>query len=418
MAVFETLEALEVITGSKDKEAMLKGNLWDDELTYLLDAALNFNRKFFIKKLPELAEPVPCIGGHLPQFKNLLYRLETRQITGDAAKNEVKAVLDQCTFLERKWFSRVLLKDLRCGFGISTCNKAGFAIPEFEVMLAKDGKECKNIDKIITSGVWVSRKYDGYRCLAIVKHGEATLYSRNGKEYVNFPTIQKALKASCNAETTYIFDGEILSDDFQSIQRSAFASKRGTTVGDVIYRIFDCIDSVEWEKQSFKQLPSERFVNLTKFFTYNNIDSSLSMVEHVWSTNKEEILQLERDYIVEGYEGAMLLPEIPYYVGRKSNAMLKFKTMVTMDCEVVGVYQGTGKYAGSLGGLHLIQENGLRCDVGSGFDDTERRSIFNAPAAVCGRIAEIKYQNLSDDGILRFPIFLRWRDSGKDSGKI
>ena len=411
MNYLDVLDQLENTSGSNEKERILRGAKGDERLVKVLDAALSFSRKFFIKQIPEY---VFNYNGkdNFDNFMNLLNRLETRTITGDAARLEVKNTIEVCHSRERLWFTRILLKDLRCGFGISTCNKAGFNFPEFELMLAKDGKGCKKIKDIISKGVWVSKKFDGYRCLAIVENGEATLYTRNGKVYENFPQIQRALVLATSKEQskTFVFDGEVLSNSFGDMQRSAFASKRGTTVGDVTYHIFDLIPADEWRTQRFTELAATRFEELDSFFS--SIDDKtlpIVKVEHFLSTNYDEILGYEQDFIKEGYEGAMILPNIPYYVGRKTNAMMKFKTMQTMDCKVVGLYEGSGKNEGSLGGIQVVQENGLRCDVGSGFDDNERTAIFNNPNSVVGRVFEVKYQNLSEDGIMRFPIFVRWR---------
>ena len=119
---------------------------------------------------------------------------------------------------------------------------------------------------------------------------------------------------------------------------------------------------------------------------------------------------MERTYAEQGYEGAMVLPDIPYYKGKKSNRLLKFKTMLSMDCIVTGMYEGGGKYEGMMGGLNLKQEDSKLCDVGSGFSDEEREYIWQNKEEIAGKIAEIKYQELTPDGIMRFPIFLRWRN--------
>jgi DNA ligase-1 len=414
------LEGLEAATGSKSKEEWLEIALKDPDMHKIFDATYNFSRKFFIKQIPELSEAVSDIGGHLSEFLDLLNKLEKRTVVGDAARLAVKTLLDQCSFLERKWFTRILLKDLRCGVGISSVNKVGFKIPEFEVMLAKDGKSCKTLNTMIKKGVWVSKKLDGYRCLAIVEDGQATLFTRQGKQYENFPQIEKALLEACkNASGPLVLDGEIMSNDFQSIQKSAFASKRGTTVGDVCYHIFDLIPHDEWSSQQFTTTAARRFHNLTDFFKSPNIDGQkLKLVEHTLHNNLDDIVKLEQQFISEGFEGAMVLPDIPYYLGRKSNTMLKFKTMLTMDCVVTGHYLGEGKYENTLGGLIVQQENGKECRVGSGFIDQERDDILNDITNVVGRTIEVKYQNLSDDGVMRFPIFLRFRDQGASSGKI
>jgi DNA ligase-1 len=408
----DTLELLEYTSGTKDKENLLKNAAaWDTDLPPIMDAVYSFNRKYFLKQLPVLDNAPPYIGGHLPEFMELLKKLETRQVTGDVAHYTVQKFFNTCTTLERKWFQRILLKDLRVGMGISSVNKAGFNIPEFQVQLAKDGKSNKKLNYIIERGVWVSRKYDGYRCLAVVTEGKAVLYTRNGKEYENFPTIVAALEKICPTGQ-FVLDGELLSDNFQAIQRSAFASKRGTTVGDVKYHIFDLIPAEEWKTQNFKTGANERYADLQRFFQAEGIASlPLVEVEHIPCSSLERILELEREYIAEGFEGAMILPlDMPYYLGRKTNGMMKFKTMLSMDCEILAVYEGEGKYQGTLGGFELEQENGLKCKVGSGFSDEDRNQIWKQPDLVIGRTIEIQYQNLSDDGIMRFPVTLRYRD--------
>jgi ATP-dependent DNA ligase len=63
-----------------------------------------------------------------------------------------------------------------------------------------------------------------------------------------------------------------------------------------------------------------------------------------------------------------------------------------------------------LGGYVVTQENGKQCEVGSGIIDTERSAIWKDREAVVGRTIEVKYQELTPDGIMRFPTFIRFRN--------
>ena len=74
------------------------------------------------------------------------------------------------------------------------------------------------------------------------------------------------------------------------------------------------------------------------------------------------VLELEKEYLAQGHEGVMVLPDIPYYLGRKSGGLLKFKTMLSRDCEVIGMYEGKDKYSKMMGGLIVKQENNLICE--------------------------------------------------------
>jgi ATP-dependent DNA ligase len=63
-----------------------------------------------------------------------------------------------------------------------------------------------------------------------------------------------------------------------------------------------------------------------------------------------------------------------------------------------------------LGKVLVKQENGVAGEVGSGFNDADREYIWNNKDKFLGRKIECKFQELTDDGKMRFPIFLRFRD--------
>lgn len=396
-------------TSSKnDKKKLLKDNNKNAYLALLLDAALNYKRRFFVNKF-DMPEPVKANGIDQSEFMLLLMELENRVITGHTAKFAVEELFSRCTALQQDWYSRVLRKDLKAGFSVDTAVEAGFNIPVFDVMLAKDGKECKNLDKIVSNGVYASPKFDGYRCLAVVESGHVTLYSRNGTIFTNFPSIEASL-ATCFPIGNYVFDGEIMSDDFQSMQKSAFASKRGTTVGDVKYFIFGYIPYNEWSKLDFMMVTSDRIEELKKLAV--NFDSRLILVDQQLVHKVDDILALEANLITQGYEGVMILPQMPYYLGKKTNKMMKFKTFISWDCEITGFYEGKEgtKHVGRLGGLIVKQENGIECRGAGELSDEDREYIWTHQDEFLGRIAEFSYQNLTDDGVMRFPQFRRWRN--------
>jgi DNA ligase 1 len=411
MSVFQIFEQLEAASGQNDKVKILKENADNEELYLLLDLALNFKQKFYIKKW-DMPPATVHAGAHrmmLGSFQQLCRLLTERKLTGQAGIDAVRRFFSGCTSIEQKWYSRVLLKDLRCNFGISLCEKAGIDIPEFEVMLAKDGKECKKLKEIVNAGVYVSPKFNGYRCLAVSTEGEVTLYSRKGVEYENFPQIVEALE---KIGGNFVLDGEIMSDDFNAMQQTALSSKSNKTVGDVYYAVFGWIPVHEWEAQEFKAPTKQRLENLGMWFDAMNPDANLiRKVEHQLLYKVEDCLEYEKQALAKGYEGAMLLPNIPYYLGKKTNKLLKLKTFHSMDCPVLAVYEGEGKYVGTLGGLTVMQENGVKCDVGSGFSDEDRDVIWKNPENFIGRLIEVQYQEIQEKHQrMQFPTFQRWRD--------
>jgi DNA ligase-1 len=426
MNALEVLEQLESTSGSNAKKEIIKQHSGNPRLQELLDAALNFKRKFHVKKFNENMLPKNyqvSLDLHVA-FMSLLDRLEKREITGNQAVTAVEEFMNYCGNDTTKWYARVLRKDLKVGVNVSTVNDCGISVPVFDVQLAKDGGKCKKVEEIVRKGSFASFKLDGYRCVADVRNGTVTLYSRNGTVYENFPQIEEAVLAAFG-DHNIVLDGEIMSNDFNSMQQSAFASKRGTTVGDVCYHIFDCIPVLEWDNDKFVSRAAERYSLLDKLFAASTCEgildnSKLTVVPHFPIRSVDEIYEKEKQFIELGYEGLMLNPNIPYYRGKPSNKMLKFKTMHSMEATVTGCYEGREgtKYVGTLGGLNVLQENEVTCDVGSGFDDEQRNWIWQNQEKVVGRVIEVKYQELTPDNRMRFPIFMRWRDLGAGTGKI
>lgn len=414
----QILDKIEATSGKNDKAAILKSQLNNARFAQLLEYGYSFYKKYNIKKF----EMPPATANNLDlhvNFLQLLDALNNRSISGGLAVTTVEGFFAQCNELQQKWYSRILKKDFTMGVSVNTANKVGFAIAKFDCMLAKDAAKCKKLESIIKKGVFVSPKLDGYRCLALWDGVKVVLYSRNGSEYTNFDTIEEALNLALSGFDPIVLDGEIMSDDFQAMQKSAFASTRGTTVGDVQFHIFDVVDMQEWLSREFTQVKASRVEYLNGMFSgrFKN-NKHLKQVEQFLESDEKSVNAMAKAYEVSGYEGAMLIGQSePYYLGRKSNKLLKIKTMQSQDCTVVGTHEGAKRLKGSLGALVVEQENGKICEVGTGFTDDERNENWTNRADLHGRICEVKYQELTKDGIMRFPVFLRWRDSGAGTGK-
>ena len=97
-------------------------------------------------------------------------------------------------------------------------------------------------------------------------------------------------------------------------------------------------------------------------------------------------------------------PGSRYEVGR-SNTLLKAKSFHELDAQVVEHVTGQGRHRGRMGALHVQLANGLRFNVGTGFSDVQRET----PPAV-GSVIAVRYQELTDRGVPRFPSFLRVRN--------
>lgn len=127
-------------------------------------------------------------------------------------------------------------------------------------------------------------------------------------------------------------------------------------------------------------------------------------------------------------EGAMLKDPSGLYDKKKSNGWLKMKAEETEDLRVTGWFEGKEgtKLEGKFGGW-LVDREGVEVRVGGGFSDLEREEAFEAIKHTLaedpviergakkryfsgGRLVEVEYHEVTPDGSLRHPRFVRYRD--------
>jgi DNA ligase-1 len=105
-----------------------------------------------------------------------------------------------------------------------------------------------------------------------------------------------------------------------------------------------------------------------------------------------------------GGEGLMLRqPGSAYVVGR-SATLLKVKSFFDAEARVIEHQPGAGRHRGRLGALLVELPNGQRFSVGTGFSDAQRE----APPPL-GSVITFRYQELSDGGVPRFPVYVAVR---------
>lgn len=112
---------------------------------------------------------------------------------------------------------------------------------------------------------------------------------------------------------------------------------------------------------------------------------------------REELARVE----LRGGEGLMLRAPGSLYERKRSSTLLKVKTFHDAEATVVGHEPGKGKHAGRLGAL-VCTFQGATFGVGTGFTDADRE---NPPAI--GSVITFSYQELTRDGVPRFPTFVR-----------
>ena len=123
--------------------------------------------------------------------------------------------------------------------------------------------------------------------------------------------------------------------------------------------------------------------------------------EHVTCTGVEHLRRELQRVEALGGEGLMLRQPGSMYVVGRSTTLLKVKTFQDAEARVVGHAPGAGKHKGRVGALVVELADGTRFNVGTGLSDAERE----APPKL-GAVITFRYQELSDDGVPRFPSYV------------
>ena len=111
-------------------------------------------------------------------------------------------------------------------------------------------------------------------------------------------------------------------------------------------------------------------------------------------------------WIEQGYEGIMLKSIESKYEFTRTKNLQKFKAFQDDEFLVTDISEGVGKRAGMMGRLHLVTCDGKEFCSSARGNDAYYRELFNNKEKYIGKLATIRYQNLTPDGIPRFPVMV------------
>ncbi len=404
MEVIKIFEQIRTTKGSIAKSDILKAHSDNELFKTALKMGLDNFTPFNVVKVPKVTTRLEFplseyYAWH--EFFTVANRCATREVTGNAAIDELYTCFSTVTEDTEKWMRKILQKKLSLGLGAKTVNKIyPGLIPTFEVSLAQKFEEKRIKDKPY---VFVEPKLDGIRCFAIVKNGETRLFARSGKLIPNFDqTIGLALSDLGDG----CYDGELMGEDFVSLMRQAYR-KDDVVVDDTYLALFDYLPLDEWEDGSPSTPCKDRYATLV----YKNPDSRkyLKLVDRHEVSDVQKIYELHDEFVGDGLEGAMVKdPFAPYKFGRGYEVM-KVKKFHDADLSIIGLEEGTGRHQDKLGAVQVMY-NGVMVKVGSGFSDEEREQVWADKDSFLGRMIEVRYQEVTPDGSLRFPTFVCFRN--------
>jgi DNA ligase-1 len=262
----------------------------------------------------------------------------------------------------------------------------------------------KKWDKTWTS-VFSQPKLDGMRCIATING----LFSRQGKPIVSVPHIQRALAPLFESFPELVLDGELynhtLRDNFNELLSLARQSKPTQEDWDnaekmIEYHVYDNMDDDVFADREFNlhtvimTLPlCIQKVQTTEVYTQQALD--------------EEYAEL----LADGYEGQMVRLNTKYE-NKRSKSLMKRKEFIDEEFEIIEILEGQGNWAGYAKSVMCKTKNGVVFSAGiKGNQEFTKELLHRRPVP---KTATIRYQNMTPDGSLRFPIAVAFYENERD----
>jgi bifunctional non-homologous end joining protein LigD len=312
--------------------------------------------------------------------------------------------------------------------------------PKNWLLMRKDGSEVGNgrvrrpmlaqlAEKPPEGEGWVHEvKLDGFRAIATVHAGEATLCSRNGKDLTErFAPVARALPNALRSADC-VLDGEVCALDKEGHARFGLL-QRGE--GSLVVYLFDILE-LDGEDVTGRPL-TERRELLEQTLIPGHPAVRLSVAFHDGKALLKQVRSLGMEGIVSKRAGST------YQQGKRGGAWLKVKSRARQEFVIAGYTIGKGRRSKGIGALILAVERAGDLayvgNCGTGFDDKEldrlqglldplRRDtcplvevprmprvrtadvVWVEPELVC----EVEFAEWTSDERLRAPVYMGLRD--------
>lgn len=190
------------------------------------------------------------------------------------------------------------------------------------------------------------------------------------------------------------------------------------------YHIFDVLyaSSVRCSEASYRErltLLQKIFKNVISSKKGKNSQGCICLVPAV-SCQLKDVDKYLSSSISAGYEGIMIRrvsPQFPiskasqgaggYAYGQRSSLLLKYKTMQDDEFVIVDAVEGKGKWKGALGTFTcLAHDRKTRFSVSPAISEEKKKEIWkrNRAREFIGKFLTVQYQEISAEGVPRFPV--------------
>lgn len=257
--------------------------------------------------------------------------------------------------------------------------------------------------KSIKFPCYVQPKLDGTRSVGVPGLG---LFSRNRKHYPHLEHIKEEMLELKGFLGEAQLDGELYSDTLSFQEIVGLVKKETLTESDKIkqkeiyYHVYDLVNNKSYEERM--KMLEEMFRKFSPRYIHP--------VKTEKCPVKEDLHSYFLKYIDSGYEGLMIRNrEGLYKINGRSADLQKYKLFEDKEYEITDFKEGDGVEKGLV--IWICKtEDGKTFSVRPKGSHKERGEMFQNGREQIGKMLTVKYQELTNDGIPRFPVGITIRD--------
>lgn len=355
-----------------------------------------------------------------PEHFVLLYKLNSRSLSGHRAYQAVSGALACLTYDDAIIFKGMVNKDLKLGLGATSINKVWPGLipvthngtDKVAVMLLKNFDDAKAKYPLL-----MSFKKDGVRNRVVNEE----FYTRTGQKITGLSHILKEIEGF-----KFELDGEICIPN-KGFDESSGLVRNDSEVPDAVYHVFDAPTAPGGTKLRNDQL--------IEWFKDGTLGSAhVKLIPKVVAWSRAEVNLYYKMALDADEEGIVTYNPNAPYEDKRGYDWMRMVPLKTADCKCVGFYEGEGNFDFTLGGI-IVEYKGRQCKVGTGFKlkqwdeltdreltklekegfDKEtyslyvRDNIWEKQDFYLGKIVKCVFKEETKKGSMRQPRFKGWR---------
>ena len=269
-------------------------------------------------------------------------------------------------------------------------------------MLAK-GYTPRQISKAGT--LHLQPKLDGFRCVAGMVDGQVRLTTRNGKPIDTLQEISDELSLVFALHSDLVLDGEIYYHGWSFQRISSAIKKRSRDTSLLNYCIFDSISDAPFKDRY--RVAKEALGSI------RTDTSGCIAVETISARTEKDVNTAHNAFVSQGYEGTIIrVGKCRYRCDRRSGDLLKKKDFEDAEYVIVGGEKELLQND-EYGVIYTVKDpanENIQFNVRPAGSMETRSGALKSLADDIGKKLTVRFQELTNGGIPRFPVGLHLRE--------